>query len=283
MGYFVTTLSRVWEALLSTIGSHLTLSLGGILFLGFPVAFWAGAYGYAIAAKSGLTIGLSLLIGIAFALLLGIIFAFFYRRLSNESFAVITLASVLAAEALIRSWDSLTGGVLGIAGVPRFYSGQTLLSLMLCAAVVGSIGLALESLLAHSSFGRSLRALKENKSALMALGTSAQWTGAVAILFASFFAGVAGIFTAARVQFLDPSLGGFVLLIQVLTVAIIANTPKTARLFAVTALIVLLPEMLRLFDLPVSILGHARNLLYGLLLILLIYYVAYTTPVKRYV
>ncbi len=283
MGYLITTASRIWEALLSAIGSHLTLSLGGILFLGFPVAFWAGAYGYAIVAKSGIAIGLSLFVGMDLALLSGIVFAFFYRRLSNESFAVITLASVLAAEALIRSWDSLTGGVLGIAGVPRFYRSQTLLSLMLCAAIVACIGLALESLLAHSSFGRSLRALKENKSALTALGTSAQWTGAAAVLFAALCAGVAGIFTAARVQFLDPSLGGFVLLVQVLTIAIIANTPKTLRLFAITALIVLLPEMLRFFDLPVSILGHARNLLYGFLLIFLIYYTAYITPLKRYV
>lgn len=283
MGYLTTTLSKIWEATLSAIGSHLTLSLGGILFLGFPVAFWGAAYGYAIAAKSGIAVGLSVSIGIGLALLLGFVFAFFYRRLGNESFAVITLASVLAAEALIRSWDSLTGGVLGIAGVPRFYSGQTLLSLMLCAAIVACIGLALESLLAHSAFGRSLRALKENKSVLTAMGTSAGWTGQAAILFAALFAGIAGIFTAARVQFLDPSLGGFVLLIQVLTITIIANTPKTARLLTIIVIIVLLPEMLRFFDLPVSILGHARNFLYGLLLIFLIQYTAYTTPIKRYV
>ena len=283
MGYLFTVISRIWEASLAAIGSHLTLGLGGIFFLGFPVAFWTGAYGYAIAAKAGIAVVLSLVVGIALSAGAGALFAFFYSRMSNDSFAVITLASVLAAEALIRSWDSLTGGVLGIAGVPGIVPGQTLKSLVLLQTAIACFALLVESVLLKSPFGRSLRAIKENKSALTAMGTSAKRTGHVALLFAALFAGVAGILTAVRIQFLDPSLGGFVLLIQILTIAIIANAPKTTRLLCVTALIVLLPELLRFFDLPVSILGYSRNLFYALMLIVLVYVVMHSTTQRRYV
>lgn len=283
MGYIFTTINRIWEAALSAIGSHLTLGLGGILFLGFPAAFWCGAYGYAIAARAGIPVGVSFVWGVVLALAAGVIFSFFYARISNDSFAVVTLASVLALEALIRSWDSVTGGVLGIAGVPRLIPHQTLYGLMILQAAIACCGLLFEWLLLESPFGRSLRAIKENKNALTALGTSARWTGQVAIVCASFLAGIAGIVTATRIQFLDPSLGGLVLLVQILTIAILVSAPRTLRLFGITVLIVLLPEMLRFFSLPTSVLGHARNSLYGLMLIALIYYVMHNESLKRYV
>ena len=283
MGYFFTTVSRIWEAALTAIGAHVALGLGGILFLGFPAAFWCGAYGYTIAAKAGIPIAVSLLIGVGLAACMGGVFAFFYARMSNDSFAVITLTSVLAMEALIRSWDSLTGGVLGIAGVPRITVHQTLRDLMILQGVVVCVGLFFEWLLVNSPFGRSLRAIRENKNALTALGTSAKNVGQIAVLYAALFAGVAGILTAMRIQFLDPTLGGFVLLVQILTITIISNTPKTLRLLGITAAVVLLPELLRFFSLPTSILGYSRNLIYGFMLIVLIYYVMGSTSTKRYV
>jgi branched-chain amino acid transport system permease protein len=282
MGYFLTTIGKIWETSLVAVGSHLTLSLGGILFLGFPAAFWCGAYGYAIATRVGTSIEVAFFVGVALAALLGVVFAFFYTRMSNDSFAVITLASVFALDALIRSWDVLTGGVLGIAGVPRL-GVSTMTQLIIFQGIIAILALVAESLLANSAFGRSLRALKENKNALIALGTSANRVGEISIIISAFLAGVAGILTASRVQFLDPSLGGVVMLVQILTIAIIAQSPKTLRLLGITIVVVLLPELLRFFGLPVSILGYMRNLIYGLVLIILIYYVVHKTTFKRYV
>jgi branched-chain amino acid transport system permease protein len=280
MGYFLTNASRVFETALSAIGGHLTLGLGGIIFLGFPAAFWCGAYGYAIAAKAGLSVGPSVGIGLLLAGAAGAVFAFFYARLSNDSFAVLTLASLLALEALIRSWDSLTGGVLGIAGVPRL-GGMTVVQLVALQAVVACVAFLLESLLIRSRFGRSLRALKENKDSLVALGTSPERTGQCVVFIFSMLAGVGGIFGASRIQFLDLSLGGIVFLVQILTIAIIANTPGTLRVLGVTIVVILLPEIFRFFSLPVLILGYLRNLLYAAILIILVYYVVHHTSLKR--
>jgi ABC-type branched-subunit amino acid transport system permease subunit len=279
MGYFFTIISATCETFFMAVGSHLTISLGGILFLGFPAAFWLGAYGYAIAAHAGISLFISFCIGVSLSAGAGALFAFFYSRMSIDSFAVISLASVLAVEALIRSWDSLTGGVLGIAGVPRPLFAATLKNLAIVEIALVFIAFIFESFLVRSPFGRSLRALKENKTALTSLGTSSRQTGQVAVIFASLFSGVAGILTASRIQFLDPTLGGggLVILAQILTIAIIAHAPKTLRLLFTTAVVVLIPEALRFFALPNSVLGYARSMTYGLALIVLIYYVVNNT------
>lgn len=283
MGYFLNTLSRIWETVLEAVGGHLTLGLGGILFLGFPASFWCGAYGYAVSAKAGLPVSVSLTIGIVLSAVMGVIFTFFYSRMSNDSFAVMTLASVLGMDALIRTWDSVTGGVLGIAGVPRFFPDQTLQSLVIFGAIIAIACLVFESVLLKSPFGRALRAIKENKTALVSLGTSAKLTGQIAILFASLFTGIAGILVVMKIQFLDPSLGGLFMLAQILTISMMASSPKATVFFGATTAVVLLPEILRFFNLPVSILGYSRNLLYGLLLIVLIYYSTGKNKAKRYV
>lgn len=283
MGYFFTVLGRVWETAISALAGHLTLGLGGIVFLGFPTAFWGGAYGYAIAAREGISFWPACAIGILAAGVIGIVFAFFYSRLSDDSFSVVTLASVLAMEAFIRSWDSFTGGVLGIAGVPRPDFAPTLGALIALQAVLALAALAFESVLIQTPFGRSLRGLRENKPALTALGTSAVVTGQIVVVLASLLLGMAGILGAMRIQFLDPSLGGMVLLVQILTISIVANKPKTSRLFLITCVIVLIPELLRFVSMPAVILGYARNFTYAFLLIVLLHYVLHVTSHKRHV
>jgi branched-chain amino acid transport system permease protein len=281
MGYIINVANKIWETALSAVGGHLTVGLGGILFLGFPVAFWCGTYGYAIAAHDGLSLGLSFVIAILTSGVLGAIYAFFYTRMSNDSFAVITLASVIAMQALLTSWDSFTGGTLGIAGVPRPAFVSTLYALCVLEAVVVVLALTVDALLVRTSFGRSLRALRENKQALTALGTSPNTTGGIAIIFACLFTGLSGVFTIMRIQFLDPTLGDMALLVEILTIAIIANTPKTLRLFGITALVILIPEALRFLSFPDTILGYARDMTYSIMLIAIIYYTLNTIATQR--
>src|ERR1044071_3336139 len=103
MGYLITQLSRVWENFIFTIGTHLTISVGGVFFFGFPVAFSISAYVLAISQKAGVSPFFAITFALAAAVLVGIFFSALYRRLSADSFAVFTLASILAFDALVRS------------------------------------------------------------------------------------------------------------------------------------------------------------------------------------
>ena len=92
MGYILTNFCRYFETLISSVGTHSTVSVAGIMFLGFPVTFSAGAYAMVIFNKSGFSILLSVLLAIAVVIIIGILFSFAYIKVSNDSFAVLTLA-----------------------------------------------------------------------------------------------------------------------------------------------------------------------------------------------
>ena len=270
MGYLYTQIARFWETAILGVGEHLTMSVAGIFFFGFPVTFSLGAYIFAILAKGGVSLSVSVLAALAGSLIMGFLFSVLYRKLSNDSFAVFTLASVMAFDALLHSWDSLTGGVLGIAGVPKpgFITG--LLELIILQGVVALAFLTLEYFILKSSFGRSLQAHKESKIFLSSLGRNADTIGSFAIILCSLASAAAGILAVWRIQFLDPTFGGIPVLLQILTISILAVKPKV-RWIAVSAFaVVVLPEILRFFPFPSSVIGHLRLLFYSGLLIILV-------------
>lgn len=270
MGYFLTQLALFSELAIICVGTHLSVSVGGVFFLGLPVMVSLGAYTLVIAQKSGIDILLAVIISLVMVLLLSIVFVLIYFKLSKDSFTVFTLTSILAFDALVKSWDSVTGGVLGIAGVVRPSFISSLSSLVIFQLVLMILFFLLEYIILKTRFGRSLLGLKENNYLVESFGISAKKLGAAVIILSSLLAGITGILTVWRIQFLDPSIGGIVMLIQILTVAIIAVKPKIRWLVIATLFVMMLPEILRLFSLPSAIVGHLRNLLYALLLIILL-------------
>jgi branched-chain amino acid transport system permease protein len=119
MGYIILQLMRLFETFIIAAGLHLAISVGGISFFGFTVVYLAAGYVFAITAQAGLAFWIAVVCALVTSFALGIFFVFLYRRLSDDSFAVFGVASILAFDALLRSWSSVTGGVLGIPGVPR--------------------------------------------------------------------------------------------------------------------------------------------------------------------
>ncbi len=270
MGYFYTQIARFLENVVVETGQHLAMSVAGILFLGFPVSFSLGAYTFAILEENGISMALAVTGALLSSSVLGVLFALLYRRLSNDSFAVFSLASVLAFDAVLRSWDSLTGGVLGISGVPRPAFLSSFLALVLLQTVIATLFLLFEYIVLHSSLGRSLQAHKESKTFLDSLGVHSKNVGSLAIIFASFSGAVGGIITIWRIQFLDPTFGGIPMLLIMLSMSILAMKPRVFWMFSTVLFITLLPEVLRLFPFPSSIIGHLRLLLYSVFLILLV-------------
>jgi branched-chain amino acid transport system permease protein len=270
MGYFLTLLALFSELAIICVGAHLVVSVAGILFLGLPVMFSLGAYALVISTKSGFDLWLAVIISLLLVLLLSIFFVFIYFKLSKDSFAVFTLISVLAFDALIKSWDSVTGGVLGIAGVVRPEFISSLSKLVIFYLLLMFLFLFFEYVVLKTQFGRSLLGFKENKNLIESFGISTKKISGAVITLASLLAGIVGMLAVWRIQFLDPNFGGIMVLVQILTVAIIAVKPKVRWLVGGTFFTILLPEVLRFSSLPSSSVGHLRNLLYALLLIILL-------------
>ena len=275
MGYTLTLIARFFETLIASIGAHLSFSLSGIFLLAFPVSFSFAAYTMTILQEHwNFSLPVSVFLALLAALLLGLLFAFAYTKISNESYSVLSLASLMAFDALIKSWDTLTNGVLGMSVIrPDFIS--QLMFLTIALAIVAIALIIFEYILLQTHAGRLLRAHKENNKLLQAFGHSPTLIGMSVIVIAFLFSAVAGIFTAWRIQFLDPSFGGILLLLQLLTIAILAYTPRIFALIFSCFFVVMFPELLRFFDLPSAMVGHMRMLLYSVFIIVLIKFFAH--------
>ena len=270
MGYIYTQIARFWETALLAAGSHLALSVGGIFFFGFPVAFSLGAYVFAILVGTGIGFWPAVFFAVFMSAGVGLVYALLYGKLSNDSFAVFTLASVLALDALIRSWDSMTGGVLGIANIVRPAWVHTFLDLILLQGAVAAAVLIIEYFFLRSPFGRALQAHKEDKILLEASGVSSFRVGSVVLVLSVIFSACAGILAAWRIRFIDPTFGGIPILLQIVTISILAFTPKVRWLAGSTLFVVLLPEVLRFFNFSSTVVGPMRLLVYSVMLIFLV-------------
>ena len=98
---------------------NLLSGLAGQVSLGHAGFFAAGAYGSALAVKSwGLPFLLGIPIGAGLAAAIGMLLSFPAGRVREVYLAMMTLGFGLVAFEVIREWDDVTGGTMGISGVP---------------------------------------------------------------------------------------------------------------------------------------------------------------------
>lgn len=271
MGYYLSVLIKVFISFIQAVGAHLTLSQAGIFFLAIPVSYSFMGYSFAILQKKFMFGSMAAFAGSLFlTFLLGLVLSYLYVRVSKESFTVLTAASIVGFEAFLKSFSDLTGGVLGLSGIMRPGFMKALPDIALVSGVLMILLMLIEYLIFKAPLGRALRGLKESETLLESLGISANKVGTVVICLATILSGVAGSLEAMRIQFLDPSFGGFPNLIMIASIAILSMKPKVRTLFLSTLFVVLLPELLRFFAFSPSQIGHMRMFVYSAMLVILI-------------
>jgi len=195
-------------------------------------------------------------------------------RLSQDYFAIGSLAFASIVSALLINWRSLTQGVLGISGIPRpVIFGHELIDnreFLLLTWSITIASLAILYLLFKNSYGRMLRAQGENELAGQSIGIESTLVRWISFAVSSAFAGVAGALFAYYINYIDPSSFGLSDMIFVLMIVIIGKPGSFWGVTLGAVFLVLLPEPLRFIDFSPGVLGPLRQLLYGMILFLLV-------------
>jgi branched-chain amino acid transport system permease protein len=281
MGYLLTIITTLSANLMAGTAIHGVFSLGGIFFLGLPAVCKLAAYTLAIAQRAGLTPEWSFLLAIATAALAGVIFSLLFVRLSPDSFAVLGLAALLAMEALLKSWNEMTNGVLGIAGIERPDLLASLPAMAAAYLIFALLLLTVHYLILHSAPGRLIRAYRQNETALQSMGVRTRRLGGKMVLLSSVILSLTAILFTWRIQFIDPAILGLPFLIEIVTIGILALAPQLRAVAGSALLVTFLPEIMRLFALPATIMGNARLLIYCLVLLFLLKKLAFKTNLTR--
>jgi branched-chain amino acid transport system permease protein len=247
------------------VSMQLVTGVAGLLSLGHAAFYGVGAYTAALlATRLGWPFIVTLpAAGIA-AALLGVLLALPTMRLVSIQFAVATLAIGQIVYVTLLNWVSFTNGPMGISAIPpitlmgvEFYSAQASYFVI---AVIACLAVWVVHRCTHSTYGTSLRALREDDQCADAMGLNVVRLKIEVFAVACFLAGLAGALWAHSSGYLDPGdfrFDGSILILAMVVVGGLGSVPG-AVLGAV--LLIVLPEVLR----P---LGDVRNIAVGVLML----------------
>ena len=181
-------------------GVCLLVSYTGLVPFGASVFFGCASYAVAFELQHGVGNEFAALaFAVVFSLLLAAIIAAIILRRRGLYFSLLTLAFSQIAFELAFKWTPVTGGENGLQGLPRptFPSAW---SFHVFTIVTVAIALYLLWRIAHSPFGRTLQALRDNEQRAQSLGYDTFRIKYVSFVLMGGFVGYAGGLLALMIK-----------------------------------------------------------------------------------
>jgi len=267
----------IFIGIYSLLAVSLNLALGytGLLNFGHIAFFGIGAYTSTLLTMAGVPFILSFLLAGIFAGLSGFFLVWVAKKLKGDYFALASLGFAFVVYSLLLNLD-FTRGPLGIPGIPRpDFFGLVLnsnLSYLIFVFIVSFLSIFIIYKIIKSPFGRLLKAVRDDEVNLRVLGKNTLNLKYKSMFISAFFAGIAGSLFAHYISYIDPSSFYLSNLILIFIIVIIGGLASIKGSIAGAFVIILIPEILRFLNLPSSILGPMRQIIYALILILILIY-----------
>ena len=209
------------------------LSIGNAAFMG------VGAYTAALITMNlGWPFPVALLLGMVAPAVLAFLIGKPVLRLSGISLAMATLGFGEVVRITLLNWESLTGGALGLNGIPQSTEWwHVLVALVVVLLVLWR--------LRRSKVGRAFEAIKEDDTAAGLMGIDVANTKMLAFVIGAAIAGLAGGLDAHLTFFIGPQEFGFDRGVDILTMAILGGIGSLPGPLIGAAILTLLPEALR--------------------------------------
>jgi branched-chain amino acid transport system permease protein len=246
-GVYLLTLWCVY--VMAGMGLNLTVGYAGQMSIGHAAFLGIGAYTAAILIKAGASFWLVTPLAALNCFVVGLVIGFPALRVQHHYLAFATLGFNMLVYLFFRNEEWLTGGTFGISGIqrPAFFGFSldaplrffyfTLLSTILLAAVLWWI--------IRSPWGRAFAALRDNPIRAESLGVNIMAYTLLAFAIGAAFAGIAGAYFAALVQFIEPGPFHLVTSLMMLLMVIVGGSGRFFGPMLGAAIVILLPEWLR--------------------------------------
>ena len=199
-GFYIFLAQTFFYTAIAVTGLNLLLGLSGQMSIGQAGFYALGAYGSALTSlKLGWPVPLSIAFGVLIAAVGGGLVGVFALRTRGLYLAMTTLAVGYILDIVGQRWISLTGGAMGLSGVPSLDLGFPKISATVFFYVSGA-SLIVVQLLAdfinQSRLGRNLRAIRESEVFAASVGVEVSLWKAAIFAFAAALAGLGGAFFA---------------------------------------------------------------------------------------
>lgn len=271
--------SQVFIYAIAGVGLMLLMGYTGLVSLGHAAFLAIGAYTHAwlleqgapwVVAASGATV---------VSAVTGAMIGLPALRMTGIYLAVATLAFAVIVEQVIVHWESVTGGVAGMA-VPQstlvgFDVASPVTFYYVCVVVLVLAVLAAMNLL-RSPTGRSMVAVRDSETSAQSMGVHVARTKMLTFALSAAFTGLAGALFSHRIGYLAPDAFTLNTSIQLLLMVVVGGLGSLHGVLFGAIFVGLLPQGIAILrdHVPANI-GSIPGLepgIFGLLLILFLIY-----------
>ena len=287
-GFAITigTVFGIWAIL--AVSLNLVVGYTGLLSVGHVGFYGIGAYTVAILTSDaayeqlrteaiptfGLPFFAALPVGVALAGLVAIAVGVVFNRFRDDIFVLVSFGFAIIAFNVFLNWRTVTRGAFGIHEVAKPQIGNWVFDGELeFLALVGFFLLLVVLVcwfLVTTSFGRVLTAIREDEQATEVFGYQVTHYKLAVWVVSAMMAALAGGLFASWTTFVDPN--SFILLESMLLVSIVIMGGLATiwgSLLGAMAFVLLEEGMRFLPFLPTEYVGQARQVVLGVLLVLL--------------
>lgn len=189
---------------------------------------------------------LALFLGGLVAALAALVIGIPTLRLRGDYLAIATFGFGEIINVLANNFIPLTNGALGIKGIPEYTNLWWTVSW-----AFGSVFMIKG--LVNSSFGRALKAIRENEVAAEAMGVNLFRHKLLSFVLSGFFAGVAGGLFVTLISTVSPSLFTFTMTFNLLIIIVLGGLGSITGSVITAFIFAFLQEILRAVEAPITI------------------------------
>ncbi len=192
--FYVYILGVIFVTGLLAMSLNMLVGHGGLFQFHHCAFYGVGAYAFAlILTKTSLPAWVGFVAGPISAALVGLVIGWFCVRLTRLYFGMLQIALGSLIWAIVFRWYSLTSGDDGIHGISMPSAISSLNRSYYFILILMGICLVVLYMIYKSPFGTILQAIRDNPERCEAVGINVRRHQLMAIVIATFFAGIAGV------------------------------------------------------------------------------------------
>lgn len=239
MDFYMTLFTNICVNLVAILSMFMLIGLTGIFSMGQAAFMCVGAY---TAGLIAVNFDLPMAIGLIIAVVVGMLFAFLVGmpviKLRSDYVALITLGFGEAVVALLNNTSNITGGSMGINGIP-----QKMNAYIAAGVLIAVLYIIIN--FKNSKYGRQCIAIKNDEISAAAMGINVNRIKLMTFVIAGGITALSGGMLAYLTTYVEPMSYGSSRSIDWISVVFIGGINSLTGALVSGAVFGILPEALR--------------------------------------
>lgn len=277
MDYLLHVLVFITMTAILAVSLNLIVGYTGMLSIAHASFYGIGSYVFAVLlVDHNFGFFSAAFMAVVSAMFAALIIGAILSRLRGDYFALASIGFNFIVYGILLNAESVTHGALGIAGISRpviwGVSVDSTAQFLIFSAVTMALVYLCARFIVNSSFGRVLKAIREDENALQVFGYRTVFYKCAIFVIGGGLAAVTGVLFSSYITFIDPTLFKDTESVYLLSVVVLGGLGSLRGSLVGAIILQGLPEVFRFFGFPTEVAAQLRLFLYGLALVLLMVY-----------